>query len=48
MKSKLVEYLKSNEKLSTIDIEKILEKPRTEAHGDVALPMFLLSKELKI
>lgn len=46
MKEDLINFLKQNIEYE-LDFEKLLEKPKHESHGDFALPMFLLAKELK-
>lgn len=46
MKSKLITFLQKNIN-KNLDYEKLLENPKIESHGDFALPMFILSKELK-
>lgn len=46
MKEELITFLKV-ELTKDLDYDKLLEKPKVDGHGDFALPMFLLSKELK-
>ncbi|MFW6285704.1 MAG: arginine--tRNA ligase [Nanoarchaeota archaeon] len=46
MKEKLINFLKENIEVK-LDYESLIEKPKVESHGDYALPMFLLAKELK-
>ncbi|MFW5704947.1 MAG: arginine--tRNA ligase [Nanoarchaeota archaeon] len=45
MKEDLIKFL--NTQIPNLDVEKLLEKPKFEGHGDWSLPMFLLAKELK-
>lgn len=45
MKEELIKYLKKELKFN-LDLEKLLEKPKNESHGDFSLPCFLIAKEL--
>lgn len=48
MKQVLIQFLKENISNSdNIDFEKLIEKPKSAAHGDFSFPCFLLAKELK-
>lgn len=46
MRQQLLDFLKEAFP-DDFDVEGLLEIPKAEAHGDYALPMFLLSKQLK-
>lgn len=46
MKDELIKFLEK-ELSKELDYEKLLETPKLSEHGDLSLPMFILSKELK-
>lgn len=46
MREKIVNFVKDNIGYD-IDVDKLLEKPKFDGHGDFALPVFILAKELK-
>lgn len=46
MEKDLIDFLNKNIEFDT-DNEKLLEKPKIADHGDFAMPMFILSKEMK-
>ena len=48
MKQILIKFLQENiENSSDLDFEKLIEKPKSAAHGDFSFPCFLLAKQLK-
>ena len=48
MKQVLIQFLKENiENSNNIDFEKLIEKPKTPAHGDFSFPCFLLAKTMQ-
>lgn len=46
MKQDLIKFLKKNEELKDLDLDKLLDKPKITSHGDFTLPCFILSKQL--
>ncbi len=47
MKEKLIAFLKKDNELKKLDLDKLLAKPKIESHGDFSLPMFVLAGSLK-
>lgn len=47
MRDAFIKSLKAHPALTNIDVASLIEEPKEEAHGDLAFPCFILSRELK-
>lgn len=46
MNKELITFLENQEELKSLDLNKLIQKPKLESQGDFSLPMFILAKQL--
>jgi len=46
MKERLIKFLNNINELESLDLEKLLSKPKVAEHGDFCIPMFVIAKNL--